>query len=94
MAGGTYWWGTFGPKVKGIVTYSLSPFEQKAFRGFFSEGIPELYRRFADQSLTIIPIALFTYGVYTWAKKDHDRRLRKDVKHYERLAEEASRQPS
>ena len=95
MAGGnSYWWGAFGPKVKGLVTYSLSPFEQKAFYGFFSQGIPELYRRVTDQSFTIIPIALFTYGVYSWAKKDHEQRLRKDVKYYERLAEEASRQHS
>jgi ubiquinol-cytochrome c reductase subunit 8 len=89
MGAGLYWWGSLGPKVKGIVTYSLSPFEQKAFKGFISSGLPNLYKRFVGQVPNILPSLLGGYVLYTWAVSEHDRLLQKDVGHFEKLAAEA-----
>ena len=30
---------------RGVVEYSMSPYEQKAFAGFFKKGAPQLVRR-------------------------------------------------
>lgn len=42
-------------KLHGIVTYKLSPFEQKAFAGAISKGIPNLFRRFQSQVFRVLP---------------------------------------
>ena len=42
-------------KVNGIVTYKLSPFEQKAFAGVISKGVPNMFRRFRSNVFTIAP---------------------------------------
>ena len=58
MGGGVRYigeWGSLGPKVKGIVTYSLSPFEQKPLTGILSKGIFNVYRRFTSEFLNFAP---------------------------------------
>lgn len=42
-------------KVYGIVTYKLSPFEQRAFAGAISKGVPNMFRRFRSNVFTIAP---------------------------------------
>ena len=42
-------------RVRNIITYSLSPFEQRAFAGAVSKGIPNLFRRFAGQVFRVVP---------------------------------------
>ena len=41
--------------VSGIITYSLSPFEQRAFAGAVSHGIPNMWFRFRNQALRVLP---------------------------------------
>lgn len=42
-------------KVSGIVTYKISPFEQRAFAGAFSKGVPNMFRRFRSNVFTVAP---------------------------------------
>ncbi|MBN3271935.1 GDF9 factor, partial [Polyodon spathula] len=42
-------------RIRHIVTYSLSPFEQKAFANYFSKGIPNVWRRFSSQVFKVAP---------------------------------------
>lgn len=42
-------------KVYGIVTYKLSPFEQRAFAGALSKGVPNMFRRFRSNVFTVAP---------------------------------------
>lgn len=41
--------------VRGILTYKLSPFEQRAFAGAISHGIPNMYRRFRSKIFIVLP---------------------------------------
>ena len=42
-------------RVRNIITYSLSPFEQRAFAGAVSKGIPNMFRRFSGQVFRVVP---------------------------------------
>lgn len=42
-------------KVSGIVTYKISPFEQRAFAGAISKGVPNMFRRFRSNVFTVAP---------------------------------------
>jgi len=42
-------------KINGIVFFHLSPYEQKAFKGLISEGVPNLIRRFQGSVFKITP---------------------------------------
>lgn len=42
-------------KMRGIVTYRLSPFEQKAFAGLLSKGFPNVIRRFRESVFRVAP---------------------------------------
>lgn len=42
-------------KVRGIIYYKLSPYEQKTFAGYFSKGFPNTVRRFASKALIVVP---------------------------------------
>jgi ubiquinol-cytochrome c reductase subunit 8 len=66
------WWGHLGAaKQRGIVTYSLSPYEQRAFAGAFHQAIFNTFRRVSGQIFYIgVPVAL-GYSVYTWGKNNH-----------------------
>ena len=75
--------GNLGVKSKNIISYSLSPFEQKAFAGFFSKGMSNLYRRFRSQVFYIAPGMVWLVAVYTYATHEHERLLRKDPKQFE-----------
>lgn len=42
-------------KVHGIVTYKLSPFEQRAFAGAISKGVPNMLRRIRSNIFRVTP---------------------------------------
>lgn len=46
-------------KVRHIITYSLSPFEQRAFPNYFSKGIPNVWRRFTASFFKVAPREFF-----------------------------------
>lgn len=41
--------------VRGILTYKLSPFEQRAFAGAISHGIPNIFRRIRQKIFIVTP---------------------------------------
>lgn len=49
--------GHFGElaKVRGIVVHKISPFEQRAFAGVVSKGIPNTFRRFRANVFRVVP---------------------------------------
>ncbi|XP_064610020.1 cytochrome b-c1 complex subunit 8-like [Liolophura sinensis] len=65
-------------KVHGLVSYSLSPYEQKAFAGAISHGIPNMFRRFRGQVFRVVPPLIIGYMVYDWGKKENARLSRKN----------------
>lgn len=42
-------------KVRHVITYSLSPFEQRAFPNYFSKGLPNVWRRFTSSFFKVAP---------------------------------------
>lgn len=42
-------------RVRHIITYSLSPFEQRAFPNVFSDALPNVWRRFSSQVFKVVP---------------------------------------
>jgi len=67
------WWGTKdgAQKQAGVVTYSVSPFRQRALKGVFRGYLFNGYRRLAAQAgYWIVPVVI-GYSTYAWAKK-HD----------------------
>ncbi|XP_020381499.1 cytochrome b-c1 complex subunit 8 [Stegostoma tigrinum] len=69
-------------KLRHIITYTISPFEQKAFPNYFSKGIPNTWRRFKGQVLRIVPPFVGSYLIYTWATNEHEMSMRKNPADY------------
>ncbi|CAL1283128.1 unnamed protein product [Larinioides sclopetarius] len=42
-------------KIRGVIHYRLSPYEQNIFAGMFSKGLPNLVRRIRSQILYVAP---------------------------------------
>ncbi|OBS65202.1 hypothetical protein A6R68_06255 [Neotoma lepida] len=42
-------------RVRHVISYSLSPFEQRAFPHYFSKGIPNVLRRTRERILRVAP---------------------------------------
>ena len=55
--------GSLGCKVRGIITYTLSPYELKAYAGAFSKGFPNMIFRIQSQ--------IFRVGTRTYRFIDH-----------------------
>ncbi|XP_006818308.1 cytochrome b-c1 complex subunit 8-like [Saccoglossus kowalevskii] len=69
-------------KVRGIISYSLSPFEQRAFAGFFKDGLPNVWRRFHSRIFRIAPPFIIYYMVYRWGTDANKKSKRKDPSLY------------
>ncbi|OMJ13929.1 Cytochrome b-c1 complex subunit 8 [Smittium culicis] len=71
MAGGySGWWGAMkGPKERGFITYTLSPYQLKSMKGFFTHGPSNTFRRTANQVPYILPAVLLLWGVVSYGKK-------------------------
>uniref|UniRef100_A0A1L8E0W6 Cytochrome b-c1 complex subunit 8 n=1 Tax=Nyssomyia neivai TaxID=330878 RepID=A0A1L8E0W6_9DIPT len=77
--------GHFGElaKVRGIVTYKLSPFEQKAFAGFLTHAIPNTFRRFRSSVFRVVPPFIVGYCIYDYVETMHTQMSRKNPKDFE-----------
>ena len=73
------WWGNLGSRCRGIITYSLSPFEQRAFAGL-SKGFYNGFRRSGRFLVDAGPGLGICYLVYVWASDEHERLLREKIK--------------
>ncbi|KAM9731537.1 cytochrome b-c1 complex subunit 8 isoform 1-T2 [Dama dama] len=79
-------------RVRHVITYSLSPFEQRAFPHYFSKGIPNVLRRtracilrVAPRECPRLPSTAFVvfYLVYTWGMQEFEKSKRKNPAAYE-----------
>ncbi|XP_012538545.2 cytochrome b-c1 complex subunit 8 [Monomorium pharaonis] len=70
-------------KINGIVYFRLSPYEQKAFKGIISEGVPNLIRRIQGSIFRVTPPFMLSYLIMNWAKEKNDALSRKNPKDYE-----------
>ncbi|XP_071381448.1 cytochrome b-c1 complex subunit 8 [Centroberyx affinis] len=70
-------------KVRHVITYTLSPFEQKAFPDFFSKGIPNVWRRVSSSFFTVAPPMTLMYLTYTWGNHVYEQGKRKNPADYE-----------
>eukprot|EP00184_Porphyridium_aerugineum_P004078 CAMPEP_0184694192 /NCGR_PEP_ID=MMETSP0313-20130426/2233_1 /TAXON_ID=2792 /ORGANISM="Porphyridium aerugineum, Strain SAG 1380-2" /LENGTH=74 /DNA_ID=CAMNT_0027152443 /DNA_START=270 /DNA_END=494 /DNA_ORIENTATION=+ len=66
-----------GPKIRGVVTYYISPFEQRIFADWFDANfVMTKMRRKITENWEWIPSFAFSFGLVTWAKaenkRDHD----------------------
>ena len=75
--------GNLGVHARHIIQYSLSPFEQRAFAGFYTNSPGNLLRRFMEEAFYIVPGMTTGFLVYYYAKKDFNRRQRKNPADYE-----------
>lgn len=62
---------------KGIYTYGISPFYQKAFPNFFSQELPKAAKLFAIRLAQGAPFILTGYLIISWANQNHRERHRK-----------------
>ena len=74
----------FGALARGknIVTYSLSPFEQRAFAGI-TKSVANMARRVRSQLPYQLPALITGILIYTWANEDFRKRNRKNPKDFE-----------
>ncbi|GAB0091051.1 cytochrome b-c1 complex subunit 8 [Sergentomyia squamirostris] len=69
-------------KVRGIVTYKLSPFEQRAFAGVLSHGVPNTLRRIRSSIFRVLPPFIVGYLVYDYVETLHHHMSRKNPADY------------
>ncbi|XP_023174158.1 cytochrome b-c1 complex subunit 8 [Drosophila hydei] len=70
-------------KVHGIVTYKLSPFEQRAFAGAISHGLPNIVRRIRSNIFRVVPPFILGYLIFDLTERKHSALLRKNPADYE-----------
>ncbi|NXD97758.1 QCR8 protein, partial [Chaetorhynchus papuensis] len=70
-------------RVRHVITYSLSPFEQRAFPNVLSHGVPNVGRRFTSQVLKVVPPLAIGYLIYSWGTQEFERLKRKNPADYE-----------
>ena len=63
--------------VRGTTRYHISPFEQKAFAGLITKGIPNTLWRIRVSVLDVAPPFILGYLLYVWGEAEHDRLQRK-----------------
>ncbi|XP_006995947.3 cytochrome b-c1 complex subunit 8 [Peromyscus maniculatus bairdii] len=69
--------------IRHVISYSLSPFEQRAFPNYFSKGIPNVLRRTRECILRVAPPFVAFYLIYTWGNQEFERSKRKNPAMYE-----------
>ncbi|XP_003464514.1 cytochrome b-c1 complex subunit 8 [Cavia porcellus] len=70
-------------RVRHVITYSLSPFEQRAFPNYFSKGIPNVLRRTRGCILRVAPPFVLAYLIYSWGTQEFEKSKRKNPADYE-----------
>ena len=69
--------GNLGVTVRGTTKYHISPLEQKAFAGAFSQGLPNTLWRIRKSVFIVLPPFIMSYLIFTETEKEHDRLQRK-----------------
>nr|XP_018899763.1 PREDICTED: cytochrome b-c1 complex subunit 8 [Bemisia tabaci] len=76
-------WGGMRKDIRHIVYHQISPYEQKAFKGFFSEGFPNAIRRIRLRMFKILMPFTGALVLVDWAKKENEKIHRKNPADYE-----------
>ncbi len=66
MGGNTNKWGHLAHQ-SGFYEYGLSPFQTKAFKGFFQPGLSNFIKRTGRQAMFILPPMIAFYSLAKWA---------------------------
>jgi ubiquinol-cytochrome c reductase subunit 8 len=69
--------------IRGLITYTLSPFEQRAFAGVVVKGIPNTIRRLRENFFRVVPPFAVAYVVYDQVEKEHTKQMRKNPEDFE-----------
>ena len=69
-------------RVKNVVSYSLSPFEQRAFAGM-SKSVGNVIRRVRGQIFFMAPAFITLALIYRWGSNYHHHTTRKNPKDFE-----------
>ncbi|CAH8545194.1 unnamed protein product [Dicrocoelium dendriticum] len=64
---------------RGVITYSISPYEQNAYAGFLDRGFPNLLRRFRSKVWTVATPFIITFLVIEWANNENRKLHRKNA---------------
>ncbi|XP_036598805.1 cytochrome b-c1 complex subunit 8-like [Trichosurus vulpecula] len=82
--------GEFGSliRVRHIISYSLSRFEQRAFPNYFTKGIPSVFCRTQDSILQVAPRPpnppfIAFYLIYTCGTQEFEKSKRKKPADFE-----------
>ncbi|VDK32891.1 unnamed protein product [Taenia asiatica] len=62
---------------RGVITYSISPYEVNAFKGFISQGFPNFVRRFREKFLVVAGPFILCSSIIIWANAENARSKRK-----------------
>jgi len=67
------WWGSMGgPVQRGVVTYSVTSYQQRAFAGAMKHGIFNVFRRTMSQAPYVGAPVVLAYLTYSTYKKKHE----------------------
>lgn len=69
-------------RTKGLYMYSISPFYQRPFRGFFKEST-HMFREHLGWGIFFSSLAIGAYSLVKWANADFHRRGLKNPADYE-----------
>ncbi|XP_019361890.1 PREDICTED: cytochrome b-c1 complex subunit 8 [Gavialis gangeticus] len=68
--------------VRHVITYTLSPFEQRPFANYFRVGLLNTWRRFRGSVFRVAPRFVAAYAVYSWGTEENERLKRKNPADY------------
>lgn len=80
MTGGKTWGNLI--YARHIITYSISPFEQRVFAGFFTQGPINMFRRAMEEAPFAVPPIICGYLIYYFASRKHSQLQRKQPEDY------------
>ncbi|RKP15067.1 putative cytochrome b-c1 complex subunit 8 [Piptocephalis cylindrospora] len=82
--GGGKWFGPPGHSgsltQRGVVTYQLSPYQQRPLAGAMKKGIFNVFRRTSQQLPYVIPAFVLFYVTYSYGNGEHAYMATKEYK--------------
>ncbi|XP_030674613.1 cytochrome b-c1 complex subunit 8 [Nomascus leucogenys] len=70
-------------RMRHVISYSLSPFEQRVYPHVFTKGIPNVLRRIRESFFRVVPQFVVFYLIYTWGTEEFEKSKRKNPAAYE-----------
>ncbi|XP_076021073.1 cytochrome b-c1 complex subunit 8 [Genypterus blacodes] len=70
-------------KIRHQITYSMSPFEQRAFPNYVSKGLANVWRRVTWSFFRVAPPMVLMYMTYSWGNEVYEQGKKKNPANYE-----------